>query len=62
VRAIRLSTGLFATRVQIVRRDGKVEPIYFGSLGRKVVRNELLRRGWPVEERWLWRRGTVRHE
>jgi hypothetical protein len=55
--AIRLSTGILAVRVSVIRSDGvEVEP-YFTVMRRGRVRKALEERGWPVvEDHWKFGR------
>jgi hypothetical protein len=52
-KAIRLSTGIFAVRVSVIRSDGTEVAPYFKLTRRDPVRQALRQRGWPVvEDRW----------
>ena len=52
-KAVRLSTGVLAVRVSVIRADGvELEP-YFTAMSRGPIRRALLARGWPVvEDKW----------
>jgi hypothetical protein len=51
--AVRLSTGIFAVRVSVIRSDGKELEPYFKLMSRGPVRQALRQRDWPVvEDRW----------
>lgn len=51
VRGVRLSVGVFATRVAMVYPDGSESTLYFAALRRRPVRDALRSLGWPVIER-----------
>jgi hypothetical protein len=52
-KAIRLSTGILAVRVSVIRSDGTEAEPYFTVMTRGRVRKALEERGWPVvEDRW----------
>jgi len=55
-KAIRLSTGVLAVRVSVIRPDGNEAEPYFTVLRRGPLRQALHQRGWPVvEDRWTFR-------
>lgn len=56
VEGVRLSTGILATRVAVVGRDGAESDVYFAALRRSPVRKALNERGWPVVESRFSRR------
>ena len=55
-KAIRLSTGIFAVRVSVIRSDGIEARPCFLVLRRGPVRQALRDRGWPVVEDY-WKFG-----
>jgi len=50
VRAVRLSTGILATRVTVIGDDGVESDVYFAALRRGTVRRALREHGWDVIE------------